>query len=258
VHYSSHWCAYKKAFGSDLDPDNPVLDARRMAWFAQHIVFDDDRDVVSVPPRDELVDAFRSLPTQQKPLPVSEPDPVIEQWRSIVLSDRPAATPPVNPHRYQDPEVSSPCEGCQAWCCQYLVFEQDIPSNYEEVDFLRFSLGFPNVEVAISEANWSLLVRTTCRHLEGNRCSVYGTDQRPLKCSYFSALNCGYRTDLGVSRPDNLVRVRREHFEAIVQTVAFDDLGRVVAIPSLELLRARVEGAEQARAGVATDRNGTE
>jgi hypothetical protein len=114
------------------------------------------------------------------------------------------------------------------------------------------------VEVAISEAKWSLLVRTTCRHLDGNRCSVYGTDQRPLKCGYFSALNCGYRADLGVARPDNLVRVRREHFEAIAQTVAFDELGRVVAIPSLELLRARVEGAEQARAGVAPDGNGTE
>jgi hypothetical protein len=258
VHYSAHWCAYKKVFGSDLDPDSPLLDARRMAWFAEHVVFDDDRDVVSVPSREATLDAFRSMPTEQKPLAVLEPDPVVQEWRSIVLSGRGSTAGQVRPHHYQDPEISSPCEGCQAWCCQYLVFDRDIPSNYEEVEFLRFSLGFPNVELAITEGKWSLLVRTTCRHLDGNRCSVYGTDQRPLKCSYFSALNCAYRTDLGVPHPNDLVRVRREHFEAFAQSVAFDELGRVVAIPSLELLRTRIEGAEKARAGVAPDRNGTE
>jgi hypothetical protein len=256
VHYSSHWCAYKKVFGPELDPANPVMDAQMMAWFAQHIVFDDDRDVVSVPRHEDVLAAFRNMPIERKPLAVAEPDPVVEQWRSIVLSDRGSVATQVRPHHFVDPEVSSPCEGCQAWCCKYLMFERDIPSNYEELDFLRFSLGFPNVELAITDTKWSLLVRTTCRHLDGNRCSVYGTNQRPLKCSYYSALGCAYRTELGVPRPDGLLRVRREHFEAIAETVAFDDLGRVVAIPSLDLLRTRIEGAEQARAGLAPDLHG--
>jgi hypothetical protein len=256
VHYSAHWCAYKKVFNSDLDSENPLMDAARMAWFADHIVFDDDRDVVSVPARDEVLAAFRSMPTQQKPLPVAEPDPVIDEWRSIVLSDRASITHP-SPHRYEDSEVSHPCDGCQAWCCKYLVFDRDTPRNYEELEFLRFSLGFPNVEIAVTERNWSLLIRTTCRHLVDNRCSVYGTDQRPLKCGYYSALKCSYRTDLGVPRPEYMVRMRREHFEAVVESVAFDDLGQVVAIPSVDLIRARIESAERARADIATDRDAT-
>jgi hypothetical protein len=254
VHHSSHWCAYRKVFKSDLDPGNPLMDARRMAWLAEHMVFDDDREVVSVPDRREVLAAFESMPTEQKPLSVSEPDPVVEEWRSIVLSERASTARVPGPHRYRDREVSNPCDGCQAWCCQYLVFDRGIPTNSEELDFLQFSLGFPNVELAISETNWSILVRTRCRHLDGNRCSVYGTDQRPLKCSYYNALTCSYRGRLGVARPDAIVRARLEHFETIAESVGFDDLGQVVAIPSLDLMRARIESAERVRAGLAADR----
>ncbi len=152
--------------------------------------------------------------------------------------------------RYADPEVSDPCTGCEAWCCQTLVFNRGVPGDASQLEFLRYCLGFPGVEVGVSADSWAVIVRTTCRHLDGNRCSVFGTDERPLKCSYYDALSCGYRGHFGVPRPTDIVRISRDQFRLVADSIIFDDLGRIVAIPPLDVLRDRLEQAERATAGV--------
>jgi hypothetical protein len=128
------------------------------------------------------------------------------------------------------------------------VFERGLPTDVNQLDFLRFSLGFPGVEVGITANSWNLLVHTTCRHLDGNRCSVFGTDERPIQCSNFDALNCAYRSDLGSPTPDSMVRVNRDQFSVVTDSLVFNDLGKIVAMPSLELVRDHLEEAERAKA----------
>ena len=207
VHYNAHTCAYRTRMLVDVDSERPLLDRRRMAWFADQLVFDDDRRLVSVPDWDDLLEAFRAMPLQRELAPPPGPDPIIEEWRSIVLSEKRAdADDRQALYHYADAPVSDPCQGCGAWCCKTLVFNRGLPTNASQIEFLRYCLGFPGIEVGVSADSWAVIVHTTCRHLEGNRCSVFGTDERPLKCSYYDALSCSYRGHFGVPRPADIVR----------------------------------------------------
>jgi hypothetical protein len=219
-----------------------------MAWFADQLVFGDDRQLVSVPDWDEVVEAFRAMPLERVPAPVPGPDPVIEEWRAIVLSKKPSGGRAQDLFHFAAPTVSDPCQGCGAWCCQTLVFNRGLPTTASQVEFLRYCLGFPAIEVGVAADGWAIIVHTTCRHLDGNRCSVFGTDDRPLKCSYYDALSCSYRGHFGVPQPADIVRVNREQFRVIMDSIVFDELGRILDIPPIDMVRDRIEDVERARA----------
>jgi hypothetical protein len=246
-HYKSQNCGYRHRMTADVDPISPLLDRERMEWLADHLVFDDHRHVVGAPEWDEMIEAFRSIPRQTRPAPPPPPDPMLEEWRSIVLSEK-ASPDSVRPRRYGEPEVSNPCQGCEAWCCKMLVFNRGKPTTASQVDFLRYCLGFPGVEVGVADDSWAVIVHTTCRHLDGNRCSVYGTEERPLRCGYYDELNCKYRTHFGSPRPDDIVRISRDQFPLVADSMMFDDTGGILAIPPINVLRGRLEDAERARA----------
>jgi hypothetical protein len=250
VTYNAHSCGYRHRMTVEVDADRPLLDRDRMAWLADRVVFDDNRRVTAMPEWGEMLEAFRSMPMHRVLAPAPEPDPIIEEWRSIVLSEKRSDSTDPQVRRYGDPEVSDPCTGCGAWCCKVLVFNRGLPGDASQLEFLRYSLGFPGVEVGVAEDNWAVMVRTTCRHLEGDRCSVFGTEERPLKCGYYDALSCGYRGHFGVPRPDDIVRVRRDQFGVVADSIIFDDLGRIMAIPPIEILRNQLDAAEQAGAPV--------
>jgi hypothetical protein len=249
VQYNAHVCGYRHRMAADVDRDGPHLDARRVAWLAEHTVFDDDRRVVRLPDWEEMLDAFGAMPLTRTPARAPEPDPITEEWRSIVLSQKApdGRTRPVR--RYSDPEVADPCTGCGAWCCQTLIFNRGMPADVSQLEFLRYCLGFPGVEVGVAEDSWAIIVRTRCRHLEDNRCAVFGTGERPLKCGYYDAVGCSYRRHFGDPRPPDIMRVRRQQFRLVADSIVFDDLGRIVAIPPLDVLRNRLEEAERASAG---------
>jgi hypothetical protein len=250
VHYKSHTCSYRHVFTTDLNQDKPLLDSRRMAWLAEQIVFDDDRKVIGFPEWDDVLQGFMARPTERRPAQLAGPDPVLEQWRAIVLSPKPdQEEDTAGPfHHFSDPQVTDPCDGCGAWCCKALVFDRGIPADASQVEFLRYCIGFPNVEIGVADNGWAVIVHTTCRHLSGNRCSVYGQPERPLKCGYYDALSCAYRGHFGVPAPDDVVRVARHQFATVADSIVFDDLGRIVAIPPLHIVRERVIQAERAAA----------
>jgi hypothetical protein len=249
VHYNAHTCGYRSRMLGEVDSERPLLDRRRMAWLAEQLTFDDERQLTSVPDWDEVLETFRTMPLQRIPAPAPGPDPVVEEWRSIVLSEKPAdgyRKPEV--YRYADPQVSDPCNGCEAWCCKTLVFNRGMPATASQVEFLRYCLGFPGIEVGVADDGWAVIVHTTCRHLDGNKCSVYGTEERPLKCSYYDALRCSYRGHFGVPEPADIVRVNREQFRTIADSIVFDEVGKTVAVPPVDVLRDRLVGAERIRA----------
>jgi hypothetical protein len=249
VQYNAHVCGYRHRMTADVDPERPHLDARRVGWLAEHTVFDDDRRVVSLPEWEEMLDAFRTMPLTRTPAQAPDPDPITEEWRSIVLSPKGPDGETRALRRYADPEVSDPCTGCGAWCCQTLVFNRGMPGDISQLEFLRYSLGFPGVEIGVAADSWAVIVRTRCRHLENNRCTVFGTSERPLKCGYYDAFSCGYRKHFGDPRPDDILRVSRQQFGLVAASLMFDDLGRIVAVPPLDVLRNRLEEAERAAAG---------
>ncbi len=248
VHYNDHSCGYRHRMTVDVDPVRPLMDRQRMAWYARQLSFDERRRVTAIPAWGDVLEAFYSMPLERRPAPIPAPDPVIEEWRALTLSKkRSNAEPPIT-HRFADPVVSNPCQGCEAWCCKTLLFSRDRPTEVSQLDFFRYCAGFPGVEVGVADDGWALIVRTTCRHLEDNRCSIFGSDERPLKCSYYDALKCKYRVHFGTPRPEEIVRVSGSQFAVLAEAVAFDDTGRVVELPSVKELRELLEDAERARA----------
>lgn len=243
-HYDAYLCKYRHIMTAEVHPGETMVDRRRLSWFADHVTFDDERRVVDTPEWATMLSAFAGMPLERRSAPPPPPDPVAEQWRAIVLSPtRP--DPPERLFGYSDPTVTDPCQGCQAWCCTTLVFGRDVPETVSHLDFFRYSLGFPGVRLGVAEDGWALVVRTTCRHLDDGRCSVYGTAERPLRCASYDELSCSYRVHFGTPQPDELVLIDRTHFPVLAQLLIFDDGGNVRGVPSTEQLRFRVEEAER-------------
>lgn len=99
----------------------------------------------------------------------------------------------------------------------------------------------------MADGQWSVIVRTTCRHLQDGRCSVYGQDERPLLCKYYDAWKCDYKPQFGQARPAGFMRVRLEQWEWLVGSLAYNEDGTILAIPPLEELRLSVEAQWRAR-----------
>lgn len=245
ISYKSQSCGYRRRMTVDVDPVRPLLDRRRLDWVAERMVFDDERRLLSGPEWDEIIEAFGYMPLQRSQAPVPGPDPVREEWRAITLGQKPA--PGSEAHRYGDAQVSHPCDGCGAWCCSTLVFNRGVPVNASQLDFLRYCLGFPSVEVGVSEDGWAVIVHTTCRNLDQGRCSVYGSDERPLRCGYYDALACDYRTHFGTPEPADIVRVGLDQFQDVAESIVFDENGMIRAIPPMDVLRGRLGGLLRAR-----------
>lgn len=245
--YPAHSCIYRTRMVDGIHPDAPLLDLGRMLWLAERMVFNEERFVVGRPDWDEVLAAFASMPLARQAAAVPPPDPVLAEWRSIVLGTKDgAATVPA--HHYRDATVSDPCSGCAAYCCRTLVFGRPAPTDVAGLEWLRYCLGFPSVEIGISDDGWALVVHATCRHLDGGLCSLFGSDERPLRCTHYDALDCDYRAQFGTPRPDDIVRVSSEQFPLVQRMVAFDELGRIEAIPPAGAIRQLLEDAERSRA----------
>ncbi len=233
AHYNPYQCWYKRVLTVDSHDDFLLVDRGRMEWIIDRMGFDDEREVVAVPDWDEMVAAFAGMPLAEEPAPAPA-----NGWRPVELS--------AGPLRYADAAISDPCTGCGAWCCTTLVFPTGAPTTAAQLDFLRFALGFPGMELGISDNAWSLVVSTTCRHLDAGRCAVYGRDERPLLCKHYDALRCTYRSQFGTSRPEGFLRVTFEDFPPVTDTFSFGGDGRAEAIPDVDALRIAVDGVRPA------------
>ena len=245
VHYNAHACQYRHGMTADLNPHQPLMDASRTRWYAEHVRFDDERKIVERPVWGELLEAFATMPLERRAAPPPGPDRVLEEWRQVSLTAK-DSNGAYRDRSWGDTDVSDPCTGCEAWCCKTLVFGRDIPENANQFDFFRYLVGFPGVEIGVSEQSWAIVVKTTCRHLVANRCSIYGHEDRPLRCGYYDELKCVYREQFGAPRPADLVRVNRQTFAILAESVVFDEKGRVRRLPATDKLRFHMEEAMRA------------
>jgi len=241
-HYNAHACRYRFAMTTDLNPVQPLLDARRARWYAEQVSFDENRKVVGLPDWDELVEAFAAMPLDRATAPIPPENSAQAQWKQIVLSGRPREATYDDLH-FHDRAILDPCQGCAAYCCTNLVFPRQIPTNASEFDFFRYCLGFPSVELSVAEESWTVVVRTSCSHLAGGRCSLFGKEERPLRCSYYDPLKCAYRDHFAAPVPSDQVRVTRDEFAVLAKSVVFDATGRVRRVPTVELLKTRIEAS---------------
>lgn len=244
--YNPYHCWYKRSLRSSTTADFLLVDRARLQFLTDHVTFDDEREIVGMPDWDELVAAVEDIadeaPWDDEASPAD--DAAFESWQALTLGRSPvvgATGGAAELHAYDD--ASQPCATCAAPCCETLTFGQGLPATRSALDFYRFCLGFPGVELSIGEANWSIVVKTTCRHLEGGRCGIFGQPERPLFCRYYDAWKCTYRTEFGEPRPEATVRVRLDDLRAVTDGVTVDGRGAVVAIDGVEAIRDRIEAS---------------
>jgi hypothetical protein len=242
VNYSPYTCWYRQALTPGVSAGFLTIDRRRLELILEQVRFDDARNVVETPDWPALMELCASIPLSPEPLEPSAdgpgPDPVFEQW----LEDAAAGLVPPPRRRRGYADFLDPCTGCGAWCCKTLVFPFRRPAARRNLDYLQFMLGFPGIEVGVSDGDWTIAVRTRCRHLTAdNRCGVYGQPERPSLCRYFDATGCSYVSQFGAPRPPGFLRIRLEQFFWLVEAIGFDGDGAIVELPPTEQLREVVE-----------------
>ncbi len=271
--YDAYACSYRPLWVEGDETGAFRIDERRLAVLSAEIGFDRRRRIATLPPWEWMAETFAALgpagvtspergssampPVGERsapaggygeatdaPTPGGAPAPTSRPRRAAAGSPgadgaRPGVPAVERPGArrlsFLDPAVQDPCASCAAWCCTRLVFPIPAPERLAQLDFVRFSLGFPGVEVAIDEHGWALVLATRCRHLRGTRCSLYGTPDRPLHCSSFSALGCRYPESFGDGGPRDGVRLGFDQLEALLELATVE--GGSVRPPTVAALR---------------------
>jgi hypothetical protein len=233
--YNPYQCWYKRVMTVPASEEFVRVDRRRLEWILERTRYDEHRRVVSSPSWPDLVAAFEDLPLEVTPLP--HPGPTVPEATAAPGGRTMLPVIAVGPRRYADLTATGPCDGCAAFCCTRVEFPLAVPRSVASLDFLKFSLGFPGVTIGVTDRGWRLNVSTTCRHLVGNRCSAFGTPQRPIKCSYYDAWRCTFRREHDPAHPDAMLTVGLEQYDWLLETVSLDDHGDVREMPDTATLR---------------------
>ncbi len=114
------------------------------------------------------------------------------------------------------------CEHCTAVCCKYIALPIDTPTEQSDFDPIRWYLLHEGISVFVEDADWYLLVQTTCRHLQADhRCGIYET--RPQICRDYTTENCDYHSgDYGWEQHFTAP----EHLDAYVEQWRLDRAAR--------------------------------
>lgn len=241
VQYNPYTCWYRPALSGDLAGNHLRIDRTRMEFVLSRLEFDTDRKIVSAPAWEELQEAFAGMPMSVPDEVHPADDEVFERWRALALAGASADGAGETPRAFGEQGVQDPCADCSAHCCTALAFPMAPVSTPAGLDYARFALGFPGTEVVVADGEWQLVVRTTCRHLDGNRCSLFAAPQRPLRCQHYDAWTCAFKPVFGSPRPPRAVRVRLPEFAALASCYEFAGTGEAVEVPSTAQVRAAVE-----------------
>lgn len=239
VSYNPHSCWYKRVLTTSVSEEFLLVDRSRYERLAELVEFNELRQLTDFPSWEVLMAEFAPLsdpPQVEANAPL--PDLGWDAWTKVILQPTPEK-PEAKVFGYTD--NAAPCSDCSAPCCETLTFAQGIPNTRSALDYMRFSLGFPGIELTVADDGWWITVKSTCRHLVDGACSIYGQPERPLTCSYYDAWKCTYKREFAGPPPDDIVRVRHDTFMSLVSRIGFDEHGGVVHMPPVAELRSVVE-----------------
>lgn len=240
VNYNPHYCFYKKVKESKDNSSSVIWISReRMDFIMSHVSFDQDRNVLEIREKEKLFEEVSRIPYQM-PDRIDAPgeDNTVIQWKQSVLSNSKITDSGVVKSYF---DFQEPCGGCDSYCCKSLVFPQPIPTTYTSLDYIRYALGFPGVELGISDSQWYIILKTTCRYLDGSQCTIYEKPKRPLTCKYYSSMQCFHKACFSVSKPNGFMRVGFEEFKGLLETFKFDDFGNIIEGYNVESSRVHIE-----------------
>ena len=139
---------------------------------------------------------------------------------------------------------SNPCFGCPAPCCRMQIIPCKTPESYNDLDYLRYMLQFPNTEAIIRpDGSWSLIKWVDCIafDLTSHKCRLHGTPQKPLICRNYDAYNCWYKKNFVNASSQEIYRLNLARFDVWIQHIQFDTGGMIASAPDfnagLELIK---------------------
>ena len=244
VTYNPYSCWYKRVMTKSVSDEFLLINKQRLEFILERVVFDESRQILEVPSWETLVEGFANIPLQPNSKFdefVKTEDSATKAWENLVLKGDNEGSISRELYTYKADSLQNPCSNCEAHCCKTLVFPQTSPSSTTSLDFFRFCLGFPGVELGITDNSWSIVVKTTCNHLQDNLCSIYDKPERPLICKYYNAWTCTYKPQFGLPRPNGFVRIKLEQFEWLTECFGLDEAGAIVQFPTVEFIRNHVE-----------------
>ena len=226
--YNPYRCWYKTALTRSSTPDYVRLDRARLQHLITGTGFDDQGNIIESPDWPKLVESLEHIfdPAEEADPPSAAP---VETRRASDLLPL-----------YTIDQVQ-PCNGCAAYCCKVLMFPIDRPVDASGLDYIQFCLGFPGIRVGISDALWAVLVDTKCRHLQQNRCALFGQPQRPLACRYYDEWRCVYRPHFEEPEKVGVVYAGLEQYRRIVKQIELDRNGAIVRWPAVGEMRQAAE-----------------
>jgi Fe-S-cluster containining protein len=239
AHYSPYSCWYKRVLGPTAHESYLRIDRRRMQALSEQLLFDQDHNLVSIPDWSTMRSMFEQLPIDEEFDADFEDDAVFERW--LYQAAYGSSEEPTLAAQYSYTSLLNPCNNCGAFCCKYLIFPQSVPATRVSLDYLQFVLGFPGLELGVSDSSWFVIVQARCRHLSENKCSIYGQPERPQICTFYDAHGCQYVAQFGIPRPESFMRVKLEQFYWLVEPIGFDQFGNITLMPGVEELRQHVE-----------------
>lgn len=212
VHYSPYKCFYKKA---DADKRHIVhgklwLNLERLVCLEHELQFNSQREIVSISSANELIKLLDDIP-------------YTECHQNIAIQSENSSV-----------QLPPPCSDCNGLCCSTLLFSGKKPETIRELDFIRYALGYPEVEYLINRNDWLMKVNVRCKYLDSsNRCLIYDKPERPLFCRYLDPHKCTVKSDIKQFH----IKVGLEQFNLIAENIEVDNNGKIREVPSLALLK---------------------
>ncbi len=242
--YDENHCMYRHAFLGPASQQYLRMDLGRLDRFLSLVTFDAVGRVHTIPEREALLAALADVPPPApRPKAAAIPGRRLAggaRWDRERL--RPTAqlpTPEERPLTFAE-TAASPCVRCAAPCCQVLVFDHQTPESVNAVDFMEYMLGFPGLELALTDAGWKTVVHSTCQHFDLERlaCGIWTDPSRPAICGSYDAHKCAYRNWLMEPQQTRFVRLDHAAFQRVRRHFAYGPDGEVLVTMSVAQLEA--------------------
>ncbi len=137
------------------------------------------------------------------------------------------------------------CLSCKTSpCCTTVALKDFEPDSLEELEQVRYWLGFERLVIGIwRQGRWSLLYREACHHLDQETllCNVHGSAMQPLVCRQYNSRSCTYRGGMaGRTTGSDLILLDMKRFKEVLKLVKVSERGLIASFPTFDEIRAAV------------------